>query len=63
MLSSIGFTCNLLGSRYIFDQVQIVSFLGALVIAILGNLWSRVAGGTALQATAPGILYLVPVRS
>jgi uncharacterized membrane protein YjjB (DUF3815 family) len=32
------------------------------VISILGNLYSRIFGGTAFTSMVPGVLFLVPVR-
>lgn len=37
-----------------------MSFIGALVVGILGVLYSRIFGGTTVTTTIPGILFLVP---
>lgn len=47
----------------IFDHSDIVSFIGAFVVGILGNLYSRVFRGTGFVVMVPGVLFLVPVSS
>lgn len=37
------------------------SAAGAFVVGILGNLYSRLGGGTAFTAMLTGVLFLVPV--
>jgi len=39
-----------------------VSAIGAFVVGVLGNLYSRAFKGTAFTAMVTGILFLVPVR-
>lgn len=34
-----------------------------LIASILGNIYSRVFGGTAFTSMVPGVLFLVPVCS
>lgn len=41
-------------------RTDIVSAVGAFVIGLLGNLYSRVIGGTAFTSMVTGVLYLVP---
>ena len=43
------------------DRVTLVSALGALVIGLCGNVWSRLGGGTAFTSMITGVLFLVPV--
>ncbi len=39
-----------------------VTAVGAVVVGLLGNLYSRLIGGQAYPAMVPGVLFLVPVR-
>lgn len=57
---SIGFITNRLATEYIFDRSDVVSFIGATVIGLLGNMYSRLFNGTAFTAMATGVLFLVP---
>ncbi|WRT67610.1 uncharacterized protein IL334_004582 [Kwoniella shivajii] len=56
----IGYLTNALANHYIFDRSDVVSALGAFVIGIMGNIYSRVFGGTAFTSMVPGVLFLVP---
>ncbi|WVQ96776.1 hypothetical protein IAU59_003883 [Kwoniella sp. CBS 9459] len=60
VICCIGYLTNVLGNHYIFDRSDVVSALGAFVIGILGNVYSRVFGGTAFTSMVPGVLFLVP---
>ncbi|KAM0751263.1 DUF1212-domain-containing protein, partial [Meredithblackwellia eburnea MCA 4105] len=60
LIAIIGFITNRLATEYIFDRSDIVSFIGATVIGLLGNLYSRVFKGTSFTAMATGVLFLVP---
>ena len=40
-----------------------VTAVGAVVVGLLGNLYSRLIGGQAYPAMVPGVLFLVPVRT
>lgn len=46
---------------YVSDHISVVSALGALVIGLCGNIWSRSGGGTAFTSMITGVLFLVPV--
>jgi len=37
-----------------------VTAVGAVVVGVLGNLYSRLVGGQAYPAMVPGVLFLVP---
>ncbi|OCF62312.1 hypothetical protein L486_01980 [Kwoniella mangroviensis CBS 10435] len=56
----IGYLTNALANHYIFDRSDVVSALGAFVIGVMGNIYSRVFGGTAFTSMVPGVLFLVP---
>lgn len=45
---------------YVSDHISVVSALGALVIGLCGNIWSRSGGGTAFTSMITGVLFLVP---
>ncbi|KAK4699716.1 hypothetical protein P7C70_g6543, partial [Phenoliferia sp. Uapishka_3] len=67
IIAIIGFVTNRLATQYpelalpqIFDRSDIVSFIGATVIGLLGNIYSRVFNGTSFTAMATGVLFLVP---
>ncbi|ORY21980.1 hypothetical protein BCR39DRAFT_552470 [Naematelia encephala] len=60
LISCIGFLTNTLANHYIFDRSDVVSAIGAFVIGILGNIYSRVFGGTAFTSMVTGVLFLVP---
>jgi len=59
-ISIAGYIANRLATTFIFDRSDIVSFIGATVIGLLGNLYSRLFNGTAFTAMATGVLFLVP---
>ncbi|KAK8858427.1 hypothetical protein IAR55_002654 [Kwoniella newhampshirensis] len=60
VISCVGYFTNVLGNHYIFDRSDVVSALGAFMIGILGNIYSRVFGGTAFTSMVTGVLFLVP---
>ncbi|KAL8276960.1 hypothetical protein RQP46_010595 [Phenoliferia psychrophenolica] len=60
LIAVIGFVTNRLATQYIFDRSDIVSFIGATCIGLLGNMYSRVFKGTSFTAMATGVLFLVP---
>lgn len=45
------------------NRSDIVSAAGAFVIGLLGNVYSRVIGGTAFTSMVTGVVFLVPVSS
>lgn len=61
VIACIGYGTNMLANHYIFNHSDIVSFIGAFVIGILGNLYSRIFKGTGFVVMVPGVLFLVPV--
>jgi uncharacterized membrane protein YjjB (DUF3815 family) len=61
LISCIGYLANMAANHYIFNRSDVVSAIGAFVIGILGNIYSRVFGGTAFTSMVTGVLFLVPV--
>ncbi|KAK4686118.1 hypothetical protein P7C73_g4009, partial [Tremellales sp. Uapishka_1] len=59
-ISCIGFLTNTLGNKYIFNRSDVVSAIGAFVVGVLGNVYSRLFGGTAFTSMVTGVLFLVP---
>ncbi|GAA6003791.1 hypothetical protein JCM10207_003601 [Rhodosporidiobolus poonsookiae] len=59
-IAVVGYVANRAATTFIFERSDIVSFIGATVIGLLGNLYSRVFNGTAFTAMATGVLFLVP---
>ena len=76
LIACLGYVANMAANHYIFDRSDVVSAIGAFVIgyvffsipsplplmcSILGNIYSRVFGGTAFTSMVTGVLFLVPV--
>ncbi|GAA5858128.1 hypothetical protein JCM8547_005663 [Rhodosporidiobolus lusitaniae] len=59
-IAVVGYVANRAATTFIFERSDIVSFIGATVIGLLGNLYSRVFNGTSFTAMATGVLFLVP---
>ncbi|KAH7105426.1 hypothetical protein BKA62DRAFT_812904 [Auriculariales sp. MPI-PUGE-AT-0066] len=60
IISCASFAANTAANAYIFNRSDIVSAIGAFVVGVLGNLYSRAFKGTAFTAMVTGILFLVP---
>ncbi|RXK38545.1 hypothetical protein M231_04177 [Tremella mesenterica] len=60
VISCAGYLANTLANHYIFDRSDVVSAIGAFVVGILGNIYSRMFGGTAFTSMVTGVLFLVP---
>ncbi|OAV94801.1 hypothetical protein PTTG_01049 [Puccinia triticina 1-1 BBBD Race 1] len=60
IIACIGWVCNYFANQFIFDRSDVVSFLGAFVIGLLGNMYSRIFKGTAFTSMVTGVLFLVP---
>ncbi|KAA1096954.1 hypothetical protein PGT21_032365 [Puccinia graminis f. sp. tritici] len=60
IIACIGWVCNFFANKFIFDRSDVVSFLGAFVIGLLGNMYSRFFKGTAFTSMVTGVLFLVP---
>ncbi|GAA5977520.1 hypothetical protein JCM11641_000987 [Rhodosporidiobolus odoratus] len=59
-IAVIGYASNRVATTFIFERSDVVSFIGATVIGLLGNLYSRIFNGTSFTAMASGVLFLVP---
>ncbi|PLW05201.1 hypothetical protein PCASD_25208 [Puccinia coronata f. sp. avenae] len=60
VIACVGWFCNFVANQFIFHQSYVVSFLGAFVIGLLGNMYSRIFKGTAFTSMVTGVLFLVP---
>ncbi|KAF5374993.1 hypothetical protein D9758_000447 [Tetrapyrgos nigripes] len=58
--SCCAFAANKGASLALPGRTDLVSATGAFVIGLLGNLYSRLAGGTAFTSMVTGVLFLVP---
>lgn len=61
----IGVVLKLLANRAsgtYFSKSDSVTAIGAIVVGLLGNLYSRIFKGYAYPAMVPGVLFLIPVR-
>lgn len=59
--SCLAYSASKSAGVWMTDRVYIVAGIGALVVGLLGNIYSRVLHGTAFTAMVTGILFLVPV--
>lgn len=60
VISCIAYGVNLVANHYVFNRSDVVSSIGAFVVGVLGNTYSRKMGGTAFTSMVTGILFLVP---
>ncbi|KAG8931143.1 hypothetical protein FRC02_003167, partial [Tulasnella sp. 418] len=61
IISCVSFAANKAANHFIFNRSDVVSAIGAFVIGILGNLYSRVTStGTSFTSMVTGVLFLVP---
>ena len=58
---SFSYAANKAANKYIFNRSDVVSAIGAFVVGILGNVYSRLCGGTAFQVMSVGVSLLIPV--
>lgn len=63
VISCISYTANKVADHFIFNRSDVVSAIGAFVVGLLGNLYSRRMGGTAFTSMVTGVLFLLPVSS
>ena len=61
LFSCITYAANKLAARFISNASDVGSAVGAFVISLLGNVYSRVFGGTAFTSMVTGVMFLVPV--
>ncbi|KAK7695428.1 hypothetical protein QCA50_000064 [Cerrena zonata] len=60
VIASIAYVANKVADYFIFERSDVVSSIGAFVIGMLGNIYSRKMGGTAFTSMVTGVLFLVP---
>ncbi|KAF9527783.1 hypothetical protein CPB83DRAFT_894966 [Crepidotus variabilis] len=58
--SCCAYAANRAASLILPGRTDIVSAAGAVVIGMLGNVYSRLIGGTAFTSMVTGVLFLVP---
>jgi uncharacterized membrane protein YjjB (DUF3815 family) len=61
IFSCCSYTANKASNWFLSDKGAIASAAGALVIGLLGNIYSRWSRGTAFTSMVTGVLFLVPV--
>ena len=61
-ISCVSFAANKAANHFIFNRSDVVSAIGAFAVGLLGNVYSRMFGGTAFTVMVTGVLFLVPVR-
>ena len=62
IISCVSFAANKAANHFIFNRSDVVSAIGAFAVGLLGNIYSRMFGGTAFTVMVTGVLFLVPVR-
>ncbi|KAI0003098.1 DUF1212-domain-containing protein [Russula compacta] len=60
LISCVSFAANKAANHFIFNRSDIVSAIGAFAVGLLGNIYSRIFGGTAFTVMVTGVLFLVP---
>ncbi|KAH9977943.1 DUF1212-domain-containing protein [Lactifluus volemus] len=60
VISCISFAANKAANHFIFNRSDVVSAIGAFAVGLLGNIYSRMFGGTAFTVMVTGVLFLVP---
>jgi len=61
VISCAAYAANKAANHFIFNRSDVVSAIGAFVVGLLGNIYSRKFSGTAFTSMVTGVLYLVPV--
>ena len=62
IFSCCSYTANKASNWFLSDKGALAPAAGALVIGLLGNVYSRWSRGTAFTSMVTGVLFLVPVR-
>lgn len=60
-ISIVSYAANKVADHFIFNRSDVVSAIGAFVVGLLGNIYSRKMRGTAFTVMVTGVLFLVPV--
>jgi hypothetical protein len=61
IFSCCSYTANKASNWFLSDKGALAPAAGALVIGLLGNIYSRWSRGTAFTSMVTGVLFLVPV--
>jgi uncharacterized membrane protein (DUF4010 family) len=61
IFSCCSYTANKVSNWFLSDKGALAPAAGALVIGLLGNMYSRWSRGTAFTSMVTGVLFLVPV--
>jgi hypothetical protein len=61
VISCASYAANKAANHFIFNRSDVVSAIGAFVVGLLGNVYSRKFSGTAFTSMVTGVLFLVPV--
>jgi uncharacterized membrane protein YjjB (DUF3815 family) len=61
IISVAAYTANYLSSRYLFQRSEVVTTVGAFVVGVLSNLYSRLFKGSRFSVSVTGFIFLVPV--
>ncbi|KAH3684914.1 hypothetical protein WICPIJ_004111 [Wickerhamomyces pijperi] len=59
-ISCVGYIVNYFSAKHFTDSTEFTAALGAFVIGIMGNLYSRIWKGLAVSAMLPAIFVQVP---
>ena len=62
VFSCCSYSANKASTWFLADKGALAPAAGALVIGLLGNIYSRWSRGTAFTSMVTGVLFLVPVR-
>ncbi|KAI0081836.1 DUF1212-domain-containing protein [Panus rudis PR-1116 ss-1] len=60
IISCVSYATNKISDHFIFRRSDVVSAIGAFVVGLCGNVYSRKLGGTAFTSMVTGVLFLVP---
>ncbi|KAI0068774.1 DUF1212-domain-containing protein [Artomyces pyxidatus] len=60
VISCASYAANKAANHFIFNRSDVVSLIGAFVVGVLGNVYSRRFSGTAFTSMVTGVLFLVP---
>lgn len=60
VISSIGYVGTYFAGKHFQDVTEFTAAIGAFIIGILGNMYSRIGKGMAVSAMLPGIFLQVP---
>jgi hypothetical protein len=61
IISVFSFCANKFANKYAFSHSSIITTVGAFVVGICGNMYSRLVRGSGFTVSVTGVLFLVPV--